>query len=87
MENHWRGEIIDTMQKALGLARSMTYRGIKPTACKVAKAYQSGVSVAKKAMQENEKRLQRKPGLEFWFIKIVPQAKLGQFVFSAALTE
>ena len=77
MENHWRGEIIDSTHKALGLARSMTYRGIKPTVCKVVKVYRSGVSVAKQAMREIEKRLQRKPGLEFWFIKIVPQAQLG----------
>jgi hypothetical protein len=77
LENHWRGEIIDTPQKALGLARSMTYRGIKPTVSKVAKLYRSGVSVAKKAMQEVERRLQRKAGLESWFIKIVPQAQLG----------
>ena len=28
LENHWRGEIIDTVNKALGLARSMTYRGV-----------------------------------------------------------
>ncbi len=77
LENHWRGEIVDTTQKALGLARSMAYRGINPTVCKVAKLYGSGVSVAKKAMREIEKRLQRKAGLEYWFIKIVPQAQSG----------
>jgi hypothetical protein len=36
--NYWRGEIIDSAQKALGLGRSMTYRGIKPTVQKGAKA-------------------------------------------------
>ena len=77
LENHWRGEIIDTTQKALGLARSMTYRAIKPTVCKVAKVYRAGVSVATKAMREIEKRLERKAGLESWFIKIVPQAQSG----------
>ncbi len=77
LENHWRGEIIDSTHKALGLARSMAYRGIKPTLCKVVKVYRSGVSVAKLAMREIEKRSQRKPGLEFWFFKNVPQAQLG----------
>jgi transposase len=31
LENHWRGEIIDSVEKALGLARSMTYRHLKPS--------------------------------------------------------
>ena len=32
---------------------------------------------AKKAMREIEKRLERKPGLESWFIRIVPQPQMG----------
>ena len=77
LENHWRGEIIDTTHKGLGLARSMTYRGIKPTVRKVTKLYRAGISVAKKAMREIERRLERKPGLESWFIRIVPQPQMG----------
>ena len=78
LENHWRGEIIDTTQKALGLARSMTYQGIKPTVRKVTNLYRTCVSVAKKAMREIEKRLERKPGLESWSIKINAQPNLGE---------
>ena len=77
LENHWRGEIIDTTHKGLGLARSMTYKGIKPTVRKVTKVYRAGISVAKKAMREIERRLERKPGLESWSIKIVPQPQMG----------
>lgn len=77
LENHWRGEIIDSVDKALGLARSMTYRGIKPTVRKVSKVYRRGISVAKQAMQEIEARLERMEGLEDWFIKIVPQSQTG----------
>ena len=77
LENHWRGEIIDSVDKALGLARSMTYRGIKPSVRKVAKRYRKGISVAKKAMRDIEARLERPEGLEDWFIKIVPQPQIG----------
>ncbi len=77
LENHWRGEIIDSVKKALGLARSMTYRGLKPTVRKVSKVYRNGVSVAKVAMQEIEVRLERRDGLEDWFNKIVPQPQTG----------
>lgn len=77
LENHWRGEIVNSVDKALGLARSMTYRGTKPTVRKVAREYRKGISVAKKVMQDIEARLERTAGLEAWFIKIVPQAQTG----------
>jgi hypothetical protein len=77
LENHWRGEIIDSVEKALGLARSMTYRHLKPSVRKVCKVYRKGVSVAKQAMQDIEARLERTEGLEDWFIKIVPQPQTG----------
>jgi hypothetical protein len=77
LENHWRGEIIDSVEKALGLARSMTYRHLQPSARKVCKVYRKGVSVAKQAMQDIEARLERTEGLEDWFIKIVPQPQTG----------
>ena len=57
LENHWRGEIIDTTRKGLGLARSMTYRGIKPTVRKVTKVYRAGISVAKPEMVDTLKVL------------------------------
>ncbi len=77
LENHWRGEILDSVGKALGLARSMTYRSIKPTVRKVAKTYRAGVSLTKKMMRNIEKRLERTGGLEAWSIKIVPQPQTG----------
>ncbi|MCU7881807.1 MAG: hypothetical protein KZQ66_13100 [Candidatus Thiodiazotropha sp. (ex Lucinoma aequizonata)] len=72
LENHWQGEILDSIDKALGLARSMTYLGIKPTVRKVTKSYRKEVTVAKKAMLGIESRLERTTGLERWFIKIAP---------------
>ncbi|MCU7894591.1 MAG: hypothetical protein KZQ66_04535 [Candidatus Thiodiazotropha sp. (ex Lucinoma aequizonata)] len=73
LENHWQGEILDSIDKALDLARSMTYRGIKPTVRKVTKFYRKGVTVAKNAMLGIESQLKRTTGLEHWFIKIAPQ--------------
>ena len=72
LENHWRGEIIDSIGKATGLARSMTFRGISPTVRKVTKIYKNGVTVAKDAMLDIEKRLIRQAGLESWAITINP---------------
>ena len=72
LENHWKGEILETVDKTVGLARSMTYKGIKPTVRKVTKVYRSGVSLTKRAMKSIEARLERKKGLEWWSINISP---------------
>lgn len=73
LENHWRGEILGSVEKVLGLARSMTYAGLNPAVRLVRKVYQSGVTVAKSEMQDLEKTLSRMPGLEKWFIQLKPQ--------------
>jgi len=73
LENHWRGEILGSIQKVLGLARSMTYAGVKPVVKLVKKVYHSGVTVAKSEMQDLEQTFSRLAGLEKWFIKISPQ--------------
>ena len=72
LENHWSGELLTTIEKAVGLARSMTYAGINPKVRLVRKIYQNGVTLSKIAKQELEKRLVRKCKLEKWFIKIQP---------------
>jgi hypothetical protein len=77
LENHWRGEMIDSVSKALGLARSMTYRQLNPTVRKITKTYQKGISIAKSAMQDIEARLERTEGLDNWFIKIAPKPQTG----------
>lgn len=77
LENHWRGEILLSVEKTLGLARSMTFKGLKPTVRKVTRSYRQGVSVAKKLMKAIERRLSRTAGLEPWFIHIAPMSPTG----------
>lgn len=72
LENHWRGELLSSKEKALGLARSMTYKSIKPTVRFIQKTYRAGISVTKKEMKKVEDKLERKEGLEKWFITIYP---------------
>lgn len=74
LENHWNGEILDSLEKALGLARSMTYNAVSPIVRRVKKTYQSGVKLTSKEMKVVETRLERLPGLEKWFIDITPLA-------------
>ena len=49
LENHWRGELLTSIDKALGLTRTMTYRGIVPSTVRlIRKAYRKGVRLTKK---------------------------------------
>lgn len=78
MENHWRGELLTSTEKILGLTRSMTYRGIVPTTVKlVRKVYERGVRLTKKQMVQVENRLQRLKTLKKYFISITPELGMG----------
>jgi hypothetical protein len=59
LENHWRGEILSSVEKVLGLARSMKYAGIKPVVKLVRKVYRNGVTVIKSEMKKIESSLRR----------------------------
>ena len=78
LENHWRGELLTSTDKALGLARTMTYRGTPPSTVRlIRKIYRKGVRLTKKQMAPIEKRIQRLKGLEKWFFSISPEVNLG----------
>ena len=76
LENHWRGELLDSRQKVLDLAQDMTWNGHHPVVTFVATSYQTGVKLSKKAMQPYEQTICRMPGLERWFVWI-PLLELG----------
>jgi hypothetical protein len=77
LENHWRGELLDSIEKTLGLARTMTYRGLKPRVQLVREQYQKGIRLTKSVMKNIEQKIDRLKGLEAWFITIEPERALG----------
>ncbi len=72
LENYWNGSLLDSVETVFHFAQNMTYNGIHPVVEIVKKTYQTGVKLTKKAMEELEKRLERLPGLEKWFVLIRP---------------
>lgn len=72
MENHWNGSLLDSVDTVLNFAQTMTWNGHHPTVNWVDKTYETGVRLTQKAMAELEKRFERLPGLEKWFVRIVP---------------
>ena len=70
LENHWNGEILNSEEKVLGLARSMTYNEINPKVELVGGINQIGIKLDKEEMAFYEKQLIRLAGLEKWFVGI-----------------
>lgn len=72
LEQHWNGDVLDSRQTVLRLASTMTYNGVLPVVRLVETVYHTGVRLSAQAMTTLEKRLERLPGLDKWFVRIVP---------------
>lgn len=72
LEMHWNGAILDSCEKMLGWAATMTWKGLHPVVSLCQKVYEKGVSLSKHAMKSVEARLQRNPDLPKWDITITP---------------
>lgn len=73
LEKAWNGTLLDSVDAAVGHGRSMKWKGEHPTVIEwLHKTYQKGVTLTKQAMAAVEARLERLPGLEKWFVDIVP---------------
>jgi len=71
LEKHWNGEIIDSIEKGLGLAKSMRWKGLHPVVKMVDGVYKKGITLSQKAMAILEDHLIRKPGIEKWGVDIL----------------
>jgi hypothetical protein len=72
LENYWRGSLLDTLTTVFHFAQNMTYNRIHPVVKIVKTLYHTGVKLSQKAMANLEKRFERLPGLEKYFIRISP---------------
>ena len=72
LENYWHGNLLDTLETVFHFAQNMTYNGVHPVVEIVEITYHTGVKLTKQAMDELEKRFERLPGLEKWFVRICP---------------
>lgn len=72
LENHWNGELLDSEEKVLGLASTMTWKGNTPTIEMVEGNYNTGAKLTKTEMQKYEQRISRHPKLGKYFVDINP---------------
>ncbi len=72
LENNWNGEILDSVEKTLEWAGTMTWKGIKPVISLIDKIYKKGVSLTKKEMKPYNERIKRADKLPKWDVIIEP---------------
>jgi hypothetical protein len=72
LENYWNGSLLDSVETVFRFAQNMTYNGVHPIVEIVKKIYHTGVKLNPKAMKALEKRFERLPSLEKWFVLIRP---------------
>ncbi|CAB1075169.1 Mobile element protein, partial [Olavius algarvensis Delta 1 endosymbiont] len=70
LENHWRGEVLNSVEKAMGLARTMKYNGKNPVVKLINGTYEKGIKLTNKAMNQIEKMIERMSGIEKWAVDI-----------------
>lgn len=74
LERHWNGEILNSIDKALKWASTMTWKGVNASVSLLDKIYERGVSLTKKEMEKYQPQLKRSDHLPKWDIRILPQA-------------
>ena len=72
LENYWNGSLLDTLETVFHFSQNMTYNSVHPVVEIVKKTYYTGVKLTCKAMDALEKRFERLPGLEKYFVRISP---------------
>jgi hypothetical protein len=70
LEQHWNGDVLDTIETVVKFAQTMTWKGNTPVVHLLTTLYHTGVRLTKQAMTEVQKSLERLNGLEQWFLKI-----------------
>jgi transposase len=70
LEEHWNGEILNSVKKAVNWAATMTWKGIRPAVHLWEKIYEKGVRLTKKEMKPYENRIKRSDKLPKWDVAI-----------------
>ena len=72
LENYWNGDPLRTVEKAMGMATGMTYKGVHPVVQLITDFYVKGVKLSNKMRRHFEQALSRLPALPKWSITIEP---------------
>jgi hypothetical protein len=73
LENHWSGELLNSVDAVVSCSGSMTWQGLSPVVTLVTDVYKTGVRLKQSAMKILESQMKRFSGLEKWFVEISPE--------------
>jgi len=74
LERHWNGEILNSIDKAIKWASTMTWKGIKASVSLIDKVYEKGISLTKKEMEQYQSKIKRSANLPKWDVRILSKA-------------
>lgn len=74
LEEHWNGELLDSVDKVIKWAGTMTWKGVKPVVHLWNRVYRTGVRLTEKEMKPYEQRIKRSDRLPKWDVIIEPLA-------------
>jgi transposase len=77
LEMHWNGSLLDSIEAAVGFARTMTWKGKHPVVRVVETVYHTGVKLKSKEMKALESEVVRLAGLGKWFVEIAAKVRDG----------
>ena len=72
LEEHWNGSLLDSIDKVLKWAASMTWKGISPVVHLMNNIYKKGISLIGAEKKRYESYLDRSPSLPKWDVLIKP---------------
>lgn len=70
LENHWNGDILDSVEKTIGMIKTMTWKGIKPIVHFFDKVFEKGIKLTKKEMKEYDEKINRSKILPKWDVVV-----------------
>jgi transposase len=70
LEQHWNGDVLDTVETVVKFAQTMTWKGKAPVVRLLTTTYPTGVRLTKQAMAQVATHVERLTGLERWFVEI-----------------
>jgi hypothetical protein len=84
LEQHWNGNLLDTIDTTLNFAQTLIWRGRHPFVFRLTQTYHTGVRLTQAAMRQLEQRLERLPTLPKWFVRIAPRLREAIYFYRVA---
>jgi hypothetical protein len=71
LEEHWNGEILDSVHKAIEWIKTMTWKGNQPLVHFLDKVYKKGIKVAKNEMKKYSEKIYKSTTIPRWNLAIL----------------